>query len=87
VNKDAINHASVLVDRPQLPDGRYLLRGPNGMKPTSLEIGPELSAQICAVCGYGLTPRQIEIAEEIDPTKPHLAIPLVLLAARKKKAN
>jgi hypothetical protein len=81
---EAIRHEAVMIDRPQLPDGRYLVRGGTGMYPTSKGIGPTLSLKICPICGYGLTEQDMRKPPPwSDDSGPHTAIPLVVLEARR----
>lgn len=69
-------HRATLVPRPRTPDGRWVVRYSSGL---SASRRTDLSPLICAVCGYGLTKRQMRT--HADPTSLHRAIPLVEIAS------
>jgi hypothetical protein len=70
-------HPAVLIPRPRTPEGRLLVR--YGVR-LSTTARLDLSTDICAVCGYGLTKLQMQ-RYQAEPQAPHRAIPLAELAA------
>ena len=72
-----IVHRGVMVKRPTLPDGRRLVRYGSGL---SASRRTDLSDEVCAICGYGLTKQQM-LTGKPAPETEHQAIPLIEFAA------
>jgi hypothetical protein len=78
----ALTHRMVLIDRPNTTEGTPAVRGHAGMHLGSKASADKLSPKVCAMCGYGPTPRQ-QARLDSGKTVKHRATPVAAFVPKR----